>query len=270
MARAATVSRNGAVTRYQQSETRGHVETYQPKTKRAQSFQDVQDLSTASSNDILSASLSRGSDASSTMKRAVSFGPGDSVVVTIHEYKSRQKTTACWYKEDCLERLYNHEVTINWRGDGGAKSQNMHRCWRGLEHVQGRYDKGARTSNYVQNMLALQENLRSNIRASKTEESRLKVSLTREMKSASRLQTKENRRRALHLGMQDEQASRQDLSELYSQIERKQSVRRASRFSLSPRRSSNDGTSVGKPLKSSLSARGISASFSSPSLSTLT
>lgn len=242
-------------------------------TKRAQSFQDVKDFSSSSSssNDNPSASLWRGCDTSSAVKRAVSFGPGDSVVVTFVAYKSKQLLSAKWYSEDCLERLYNHEVTINWRGDGGAKSQNLHRCWRGLEHIQGRYDKGARISKYVRNVLALQESLRSKIRSSNTEESKLKISIIREMKSASQSQTKENRRRALCLGVQDELASRQDLFELYSQVERKQSVRRTSRFSLSPRRrNSNDGTSTArKPLRSSLSARGISTSFSSPSLSIL-
>ena len=212
----------------------------------------------------------------SVTKKRVSFG--ETVAVTRHEYKEKQSASAKWYCEPDLEMLYNHEVTINWRGLG-TKSKNMHRCWRGLEHVQGKYDKGALTSNYVRNLLALQDNFRAKAKAAKSKGLKPKVSLARELKSASRSETKEDRKRAFYLGLQDASNVREDLSDVYLQVEKESIQSKSSRlssrlsFSLSPRRG-HEAVSERKPTRSSFFRRGLSyesatTSVSLPTLSSL-
>lgn len=141
----------------------------------------------------------------------------------------------------------------------------MHRCWRGLEHVLGNYNKGARTTNYVRNTLALQSVLRAKADVANRPGSQPNVSIVKALKVACRFETKDDRKRAFRLAQEDAADVGINLADVYEQLSEeveKETLVRNSRlsFHLSPLRRAVSSISPPrqKPAKSSFARRTVS------------
>ena len=165
----------------------------------------------------------RGSDA----PRAVQFG--DVPQVTVHTYKDKQTTITKWYSKDDLYQLLEFELRINLL-EGGKKFSN-HCCKRGLESYAEEQNsklsehssddinedkhnsktKAMKLLSHAMFVLALQDYLDNAVSKGVALKSKKDVEASPEevMRRKCRNRTKEDRKMAYRLGLQDASDAKQ-------------------------------------------------------------
>jgi len=124
-----------------------------------------------------------------------------------------------WYSKNDLRQLMDHELKINWRLDDKSKKQSLHCTWRGAEHIQKGYNKGAHIRSHVLFVLSLYKGFHQTAEPNdaKTGQRRASYQLSphlfdssEEVRRSSRANSKLDRKTALSLAANDEEVAKKN------------------------------------------------------------